>query len=364
MSKYSFSVRLFGVLFISFLFLLVVLLATELILRNKPKYSRSFFEYDPDLIWRLKQNYRGMKAWGDDHYPLRFNDQGFRGPDFQKEKRPEVTRIMALGDSYTAGLDVRFEDLFTTLLVDSLNATGKKKYELLNASSPAWGTDQEYIYWKREGQQYKPDYLLLIVAPNDIRELYQKKLVELQNGKIVVHPVEYPAKARRGWWWANRSSTFQYLQREIWETRYGHFWDIYEHYPVNFGKGDSTNWDLPLFLVDPFPEIAEARQLFKKLVAGINQGCREIGCKMLITIVPTKMEFDGTLDDPAYDPALVANLISEVATEEGIPYLNLHETVKNEADPTALFISWEFHLNEAGNAYLAKQLYPFFKANE
>lgn len=364
MKQYSLLVKLVGGSLLALLFMALLFLVVEVYFRFNGNYPRSHFQYDPQTIWRLKKNHRGQKAWGEDHFPLKFNKQGFRGPNYRLKKSPDLKRVMFLGDSYTAGLDVRYKDLFSSKVAQQLNAA-QEKYEVLNASSPAWGTDQEYIFWMTEGVKYQPDYLILAVAPNDIREMYMKKLVKLDdNGNIVINPVEYPTNARLGWYWANRSSFFQFLQKEVWDTHYGHFWDIFKHYPVNFGKGDSTNWDLPLFLNDPFPEVAESRRLFKALLTGINESCNAIDCKLLLTIIPTKMEFDGTLDDPAYDAGIIADLVGEVAAEAQIPYLNLYQHLKEQPDPMALFISWEFHLNETGNEYIANQIFPFFKSKE
>ncbi|GJM34510.1 MAG: hypothetical protein DHS20C18_35110 [Saprospiraceae bacterium] len=362
MSKNNLAVRLTGFTIIGLLIAFLVLLGLELNFRFNGKYSRSQFQFDENLIWRLRKNYAGTKSWGDDHFPLHFNRYGFRGPDFRKAKNPEQQRIMVIGDSYTAALDVRLEDLYTTQLEGLLNQEGKK-YEVINASSPAWGTDQEFIYWMEEGKNFQPDYLLLMVSPNDLREMYMKKLVQIaDDGLIQVNSVHYPRKARLAWWLSNRSSFFQYLQKEVWDTHYGHFYDIFEHYPVNFGQGDSTNWDLPLFLKEPFPAVAEARELFQRLVRAMNDSAQKINCQLVLSIIPTQMEFDGTLPPETHEAGAVAKLLTEIAREEQIPYLNLYETLAQSGDASNLFLEWDFHMNEAGNAYLAKQLVTFFEA--
>lgn len=109
MRKYSIRIRIIGSTIIALVLLLLILIGIEVIFRVQPKYGRSLFQYDDHLIWRLKKNFSGMKSWGEDHFLLSFNKQGFRGDDFVKQKQKGVTRIMVIGDSYTAGLDVRFK---------------------------------------------------------------------------------------------------------------------------------------------------------------------------------------------------------------------------------------------------------------
>ncbi len=363
MSKNSLAIRLTGFAIIAAMMVTVLLLGLELTFRFNGKYSRSQFQYDNNLIWRLRKNYAGTKSWGEDHFPLRFNKYGFRGPDFDRQKPQNRQRIMVIGDSYTAALDVRLEDLYTTKMQQLLNQ-GEEKYEVVNASSPAWGTDQEYIYWMTEGRQFKPDYLLLMVAPNDLREMYMKKLVEpTPDGQVKINPVHYPRKARIGWWWSNRSSFFQYLQKEVWDTHYGHFYDIFEHYPVNFGQGDSTNWDLPLFLKEPYPAVAEAKQLFQVLIKEMHASAEAINCQLVLSIIPTQMEFDGTLPPETHQPGAVAQLLEDVAKEEQIPYLNLYRDLQESGEASQLFLEWDFHMNETGNDFLARQLADFFQAH-
>lgn len=362
-------VKRVGWVVIGLLFLLAAVLGAEAYFRFIDPYPRSFFAYDSQLIWRLKRDFRGMKRWGDDHFPLQFNSQGFRvapdtdDGDWDLQTPTGRRRIMVLGDSYTAALDVRYEDTFSSILKQRLNEIGggETSYEVLNAGCPAWGTDQEYIFWMNEGIRYRPDYLLLVVAPNDLREMYQKKLVTLDTkGKPVIHPVQYPRSARLGWWLSNRSSFYQYLQKRWLNTHYGHFFDIFRHYPVDFGKGDEGNWDLPLFLREPFAEVAEARRLFRVLIEQIHKSCQQQDIQLLLSIIPTKMEFDGSLDTTLYQPGTVAALLGEIAAEHDIPYLNLYERVHNSPDPMEMFLSWDFHMNEAGNLYLGEALTELF----
>ena len=206
------SVKLVAFAIFAFLILVVLVLATEFYFRFQPEYGRAGFSYDPVLFYRLTPGLVAQKpyAWGKEGrepFVLRFNKQGFRGPDFKTEKPAGFKRILVLGDSYTAGLDYPDDEIFTTQLANQLNAAGQK-VEVLNASCPAWGADQQYLYWRDEGKALKPDLLVLVFSPNDLREMWNKGLVRLgAEGSLVVKEPAIPGKERFGWKMASRSSS-------------------------------------------------------------------------------------------------------------------------------------------------------------
>ena len=72
----------------------------------------------------------------------RFNALGFRGPEFAVPKPEGTFRILALGDSFTEGLQVEEEDLFTTRIERALRGT-TPRVEVLNLGVSGMGTDDE-----------------------------------------------------------------------------------------------------------------------------------------------------------------------------------------------------------------------------
>src|ERR1700756_5486027 len=166
-----------------------ILLVTEAGLKFFSNCKVSGIIYDKQLGWRLKKNYsREEKEKGPKQRvrKLNFNSRGFRDRDHSFEKDEGIKRIIFLGDSYTAGLQYSDEEIFTSCFEQILNAnnSNKIKYEIMNVSIPAWATDQEYIYLRGEGIRYHPDYVLLMISPNDIRETYGKKFFYLENGQL------------------------------------------------------------------------------------------------------------------------------------------------------------------------------------
>lgn len=366
MAKASRKIKYTASIIVFFLLLLIVGLVGEVLCRMDDKYGRDGFQYDDHLIWRLNRNFEASKPWGmgkagKPPFQLRFNEYGFRGNNFVEKKKPETKRIMFLGDSYTAGLDYPENEIFCNIAVKNLNENGQN-YEALNASCPAWSTDQEFLYYKTEGKKFKPDYLLLMTSVNDIREAYNKKLVVLDDKqKIKINPVAVPFKEKLYWKLANRSSFFQYLKKKVLKTETGSFHHVFKHYPVHYGKEDKEDWDLPIFLAEPFDEVTESFILFEKLIAELKYETKKTGTQLLLSINPSTTEFNGNLENPKYEAGIVAKNLERIAEAHNIPYLNLYEVLSREEDPMKIFMSWEFHYDDDGHQWVGDQISTFLK---
>ena len=100
-----------------------------------------------------------------------FNSYGHRGPAFSFEKNG-TKRIVAMGDSVLAGLDVAVGQRFTDVLAKDLGGS----CEVINLGVCGYSLLQEFEYFKLLGQKFSPDYVLWFVTFNDMR---------LHSGEIV-----------------------------------------------------------------------------------------------------------------------------------------------------------------------------------
>lgn len=241
------------------------MLTLEIKARWNGKYPVSGWRYDKDLLWTMKKNY--YESY--DSLIKTVNEDGFRGKNVRYQKTKGTKRIMILGDSYTVGYDFSDEQIFTSLLEKKLNSNNHEHYEIINIAVPAWATDQEYIYLKKFGIKYKPDYVILMASPNDIRESFCKKIFEIVDSNLSSEEPKYiklPFEEIFYWGLANHSSFFQYLQKKKYFTDYGDFLRLQRYYKIHYGKMDSSNWDIPIFLRSLFQEVKESKWLFKKLI--------------------------------------------------------------------------------------------------
>ena len=139
----------FLALILCFLFMEVSMIIME------PHLFHGFYQYDPDLGFRVRAFARGSNRFGffDREYPL--------------EKIPDSFRILVLGDSfgwsnglngnYTALLDKMFENRF-----------GANRVDVINSGYPMTHTGEQLMVLKKFALRYNPDCLLLgFFAGND-----------------------------------------------------------------------------------------------------------------------------------------------------------------------------------------------------
>src|SRR3989338_2445404 len=122
------------------------------------------FEYDPNTGWKNKPNAQGIFKIPDRESFVKINSFGFRGENLSPQKTHKK-RIMFFGDSFTWGYGVSNSETF----IEKLSSLfPKDSLELINCGVPGYGTDQEYLYFKKIGSLWKPDIVILLLFDYDI----------------------------------------------------------------------------------------------------------------------------------------------------------------------------------------------------
>jgi lysophospholipase L1-like esterase len=136
-------------------------------LRRIRVHDPFFTEYDPRLGWVNKKDVEGPYRHSADtpQIFIRMNSRGLRGPDVPYDSTPGTRRVLVLGDSTTFGY-VDEEFTYPALLQRRLGPS----WEVLNGSVVAYGFDQQYLWFMREGLKYKPDVVLVGFSGTDIGE--------------------------------------------------------------------------------------------------------------------------------------------------------------------------------------------------
>jgi hypothetical protein len=122
----------------------------------------SYDEFSPFLGWTIKPNGVGESGM------FRANSQGIRA---NKEYEPipptGVTRISSFGDSFTHGDEVGNEDTWQEQL--SRLSFG---LEVLNFGVNAYGLDQAFLRYSKDGVRFKSDIILIgFLSENILRNL-------------------------------------------------------------------------------------------------------------------------------------------------------------------------------------------------
>jgi hypothetical protein len=128
--------------------ILVIFIIVELaMIVFESSLSDSFYEYDPDIRFRVKP------------YANNSNRFGFNDKDYPLKKPEGTYRIVILGDSYgwTGGL----EKNYTAILEKKLKAHYGEKIEIVNTGYPMTHTGEQYEILRKYAIQYNPDLVFL-----------------------------------------------------------------------------------------------------------------------------------------------------------------------------------------------------------
>jgi len=141
-------------------------------------YSRFF--YDDDVLARvahpkfhhgLVPNFIGHGAWGAIEHSFYTNSLGFKDATTRDVQRVANTRrVLLMGDSFTEGIGMRFEESFAGLLYRS-GQEGSRKTEFLNAGAAGYSPVMYYQkvkYLLQHGLQF--DEIVVFSDISDVNE--------------------------------------------------------------------------------------------------------------------------------------------------------------------------------------------------
>jgi hypothetical protein len=94
---------------------------------------------------------------------VKFNTQGFRGPEVAIPKPAGTFRALILGDSVVEGAQVAEDATMAARLRTELaDVAPGRTIETVNAGVAGFGTGQQLLFLRREGLAYQPDLLVLV----------------------------------------------------------------------------------------------------------------------------------------------------------------------------------------------------------
>ncbi|MCP5082365.1 MAG: SGNH/GDSL hydrolase family protein [Alphaproteobacteria bacterium] len=118
--------------------------------RKMLKDQTSYMRHDPELGWSIKKN-------GAVGQMYRANSDGIRSNrDYRLMPPNGMFRIASFGDSFTHGDDVRNEHTWQEFL-----ASAKQNLEVMNFGVGAFGLDQAFLRYQRDGRQYGPHLVFI-----------------------------------------------------------------------------------------------------------------------------------------------------------------------------------------------------------
>jgi lysophospholipase L1-like esterase len=137
------------------------------------------YRCDARLGWTFEPHGSGIK-WsrqGEFLEKLEFNAQGFRDLEREPRKPPGTFRILLLGDSISAALQVPRSGSFPALLEQRLaeRLPPGRRLEVVNTGTDGYGTGQELLLLRERGLRWEPDLVLLqMFVTNDVTDNWRE----------------------------------------------------------------------------------------------------------------------------------------------------------------------------------------------
>ena len=159
-----------GLLGLSTFICLLLLEGALRVMIPTPGMPRELYnQHDEILGWEKQPNRRNHIKAARYSTTQIVNSEGFIGPEYPIEKMHDEYRILCLGDSYTEGYNVEFEDIFSEVLKRSLDGlTPDRRVEVINTGVGGYSTDQEYLVFEHKAKKYCPDLTVLMFYHNDV----------------------------------------------------------------------------------------------------------------------------------------------------------------------------------------------------
>lgn len=402
--------------------IIITLLIAEIILQliiSKPNTPPMYIEHDELLGWHKIPNTSHMYTTSEFSIPYEINSQGNRGPEYTDSQLANRYRIVVLGDSFAEGVGVTYENTALKLLEDKLNTPintdstnsidnnigidgNRQLYAVINTGTCGYSTDQELLYFRHRGKQFKPQLTIVMLCHNDIwcnsqsvkhflgTPKPQKPMFKLQeDSQLKLTNVPVP-NARSAYLEACKKHPTQKTSIKNWLSDNSRLYDLFRNaikknhtlYALAVGMGISKVQTafLKEGQIVPVPpeyglwqntypqEIQYSWKLTEALLVQLQREVTEVGSKLLIVNVPSQASIypdvlSATrsqlgLSDDAH-PRRIAAELRNICKRHNFDFLDTTDalvTYAKEHKNKRLYFAKDGHWREIGNRVVADLL--------
>lgn len=379
--------RLVRGLAISLVVLLVMLLITEVSVRLFTDTMRPLLVVDPVLGRRYERSFEGtvFNPESGREVNVRFNERGFRFPDLPFEKPAGTRRVVVLGDSMIAGMEMDVELIAASLLQEKLNdeADGDERWEVLNFGVSGASTAQEYVLYRELASRYQADLVLCVFfVGNDFgdnsRRLTNRTRIYFDvddEGGLVQLP--FPSTKIRFNELLNRYCYLYTWQKEKLENARRKLRAPAADAPLlDAGKaahGDQVRASEWIFFTGEKEDCDHAWAVTRGAVMGMASVAEASGSQFALALLPSSLqvndeEFAYLLEvadelEEEFDPLHPNRQLQAICDEAGVAFFDLlpgfHEAVPSRSklvEDEWVFLNGSGHFNEQGNVLMARLL--------
>jgi lysophospholipase L1-like esterase len=361
-----------------------------------------FWQPDSQLGWVNIPDAKGWEScYGECQIRVTINSQGLRDREIPYENEANATRILMLGDSTTAAMQVDLEETFVKQLESKLNENAGD-WEVINAGVNAYGTDNELLFYRLEGQKYNPDIVFLnMYLANDVYNNHPT--LELRFGGQSAKPYftlsdtgdlelqNFPVEDTATFW----TNVGTFLKKNFQLPRFvaqtlalrGEIppWlapivrlfgggrgataaggDDAAQAVADGENGDETAVQTPprrpdICDPDPLPIIENAWSVTEALILELEKEVEANGAQLAVLIIPAAPQIVPPAEGAEYYCDVPNDELTAFLDEAGIPYLDMLPAFREEARAGngPYYFEKDFHMNALGHDLTSDLLYQF-----
>lgn len=344
----------------------VTLAIVEVSLRIGGVAPRTYIPADVASGYRFWQpgttmEYIGMTPYVVQEYrtQVRFNSRGWRDRDYALHKRPGTYRIVVLGDSFVAALNVELEETFHKRLESMLNESPPPpatRYEVIALGRAGTTTEQQLGFFEELGASFDPDLVLLCFYPgNDVMEHSPELSQRFARWSLDVYyrrVVQARARFLARWLWLPES----YLNHFVVDG----LLPIYTR-NLHLFRDDLTAEQLQapdreVYRVGPYDEAwSRAWLSTARNVERLHRVVVDRGARFLVVIIESHQAFGLTAPEASalergFDLRRPTREIVRICESSGIPHLDLEAPMERRRQPgERLVYEYDMHWNPTGH---------------
>lgn len=329
-----------------------------------------YYRFDADLGWTLDPVHRRVGG---------LNSQGFRSPEVNPYKPEGTRRLLNLGDSFSAGMNVGYDKTYPGLLADWLNRNGES-WEVINLAVGDWGTNQQLIALETLGLNLKPDVVVLQVFPfNDLcnnsvelahtcsmQDLFRPYLNPAASNlePVFLHPVRAALRSRvRIFGLVDERA----LRASLWfqGVRAGDGKSTQRYFRSHARQAGLTVTGALASLLPDGHQPPQLRRAWNDTESALK-GLKSLLDHQQIPLIALVIPYKWTLSKPwvqyqrgkpeAMDPRYGTNRAEGILSDLGATVISIRRSFETSSTPVMDFFLTDSHFNQTGHAHAAEQI--------
>jgi hypothetical protein len=323
---------------------------------------RPIYDSDPDLVYRLKKNYRATYTQPEFEIHEETNSIGMRDHEVGP-KSSTTLRILGLGDSFSYSNSVELDSTYFKRIEASLREV--RPTEVINAAVPAYSTIQELRLFQKAGVPLAPDVVLLgFYVGNDFqdsRELFDS------TGAPTVDVVDGTLKANARFQGAMYDKQERSLRtatmalRSFFASHSALYVFLRERFSESLWRlGLRNNPPPPEFCAKVLsPDMQKGWELEQQLLTEFSELTKQHNARLIVLVLPTQYQVHRELwehhfttfglDPQKYDLEKPQQMLKEFCLRKKIEMIDVLPDMRVAGRQTSLFYPIASYMNPAGH---------------